>query len=63
MIPTEYNMQKSFTKEYERIRKKCNRAIAQRNFYLYMFLISLTINIALVYFVVDTIFQSIKLAG
>ena len=63
MIPTEYNMKKSFTKDYERLRKKCNRAIVQRNFYFWLFIASLSINIALIYFIIDILSQSIKLAG
>ena len=63
MIPTEYNMQKSFTKEYERLRHKCNRAIVQRNFYFWMFTVSVSLNIILFYFILDGLFQSIRLVG
>jgi len=69
-IPTEYNMQKSLLNAYERINKdnerlrlKVNRLIAQKRFWFFVAIISATINLSLVYFIVDSLFKGIRLAG
>jgi len=69
-IPTEYNMQKSLLNEYElikkdneRLRLKVNRLIAQKRFWFCVALVSATINLALIYFIVDSLFKGIRLAG
>lgn len=63
MIPTEYNMQKSYTKEYTRLKNNLKRAIIQRNFWFYIAIISLTFNIAFIYFIFDSLIKGIRLAG
>ena len=69
-IPTEYNMQTSLLRAYEkaisdndRLRKKCNRLIAQKRFWFVITLISATLNVAFIYFIADALFQGIRLAG
>ena len=69
-IPTEYNMQQSLLNAYERINKdnerlrlKVNRLIAQKRFWFIVAVISATINISLIYFIVDSLFKGIRLAG
>ena len=69
-IPTEYNMQQSLLNAYERINKdnerlrlKVNRLIAQKRFWFFVAIISATINLSLVYFIVDSLFKGIRLAG
>ena len=48
MIPTEYNMQKSFTFEYQKLQRNFQRLLKQRTLLQVLFLTSFAMNIVLI---------------
>ena len=53
MIPTEYNMQKSLTRQYEIVKRNFRKAVIQRDFYMTAFIVSLLFNIILIICAID----------